>query len=305
MNEKYVVNVPVATVWTSPASPREIDTIAISSNCNLKAWIDSLHYDTLLDLCDSNRVQTQVLYGEEVIVIEKIEEWASVIIPGQPSSKHSQGYPGWIPLCQLVPAQSCEQKIFEQMVMVTSHSAFMKKSEDQSEVELSFATILPVKLNEGDRFIVYTPTGLGIISAQDVSIFHPNVNGSNADFIQSGEAFLDLPYLWGGMSSFGYDCSGFIYNMCRANGYTIPRDAHDQATSGKEVRLTELRAGDLLFFAYEEGKGSIHHVGFYYGDGRMLHSPKTGKTIEIIKLEGTLYEKELCAARRYSTEETT
>lgn len=305
MNEKYVVNVPVATVWTSPASPREIDTIAVSGNCDIKAWIDSLYFETLLDLCNSNRVQTQVLYGEEVIVIEVIEEWASVIIPSQPSSKHPQGYPGWLPLCQLVLVQSHEQTTFEQMVIVTSQSALMKKSEDQNEIQLSFATILPVQLNEGDRFIVHTPTGLGIISVQDVTVCYPNIKGGNEDFIRSGEAFLGLPYLWGGMSSFGYDCSGFMYNMCRANGYTIPRDAHDQATSGIEVPLTELKAGDLLFFAYEEGKGSIHHVGFYYGDGRMLHSPNTGKTIEIIKLEGTLYEKELCAARRYSTEEPT
>jgi cell wall-associated NlpC family hydrolase len=55
----------------------------------------------------------------------------------------------------------------------------------------------------------------------------------------------------------------------------------------------------LLFFAHEKGEGSIHHVGIYYGKGKMLHSPKTGKTVELIELKGTLYEEELCAARRY------
>lgn len=101
------------------------------------------------------------------------------------------------------------------------------------------------------------------------------------------------------MSSFGFDCSGFSYTMCKANGYIIPRDAHDQAASGEKVELHQLEPGDLLFFAYEEGKGSLHHVGIYYGDGKLLHSPNTGKTIEILEMAGTIYEKELCAARRY------
>jgi cell wall-associated NlpC family hydrolase len=90
--------------------------------------------------------------------------------------------------------------------------------------------------------------------------------------------------------------------MCKANGFIIPRDAHDQANAGVEIKLEEIRPGDLLFFAYEGGKGRIHHVGIYYGDGKLLHSPNTGKTVEIIPLAGTIYERELCAARRYWVE---
>ncbi len=63
-----------------------------------------------------------------------------------------------------------------------------------------------------------------------------------------------------------------------------------------------MKAGDLLFFAYEEGKGAIHHVGLYVGGGKMLHSPKTGKSIEILTLKETIYEKELCAVRRCFSE---
>jgi cell wall-associated NlpC family hydrolase len=60
--------------------------------------------------------------------------------------------------------------------------------------------------------------------------------------------------------------------------------------------------GDLIFFAHDEGKGRVHHVGIYYGDGRMLHAPKTGMTIEIIPLAGTVYEREICSVRRYWVE---
>ncbi|MGM9923211.1 MAG: NlpC/P60 family protein [Bacillus sp. (in: firmicutes)] len=302
MSEVYIVNVPVATVWTSPASPREIDAPMLSASCRADEWLRRLDDAALLDLCESNRVQTQVLYGEEVLLVEQKDGWSRVVIPNQPSSKHNQGYPGWIPTCQLTRKQ--ENRAYGQLAMVTSRKAALKTEKEQEEIVLSFATLLPVHRLEGDWAIVQTPTGYGSVAASDVKIYQGCETGSNADFIKSGEQFIGLPYLWGGMSSFGYDCSGFVYNMCRANGYRIPRDASEQAFDGKEVALSELKPGDLLFFAYEQGKGEIHHVGFYYGDGKMLHSPKTGRPIEIIDLNGTLYEQELCAARRYGAEET-
>ncbi|HEX5564412.1 MAG TPA: NlpC/P60 family protein, partial [Sporosarcina sp.] len=99
-----------------------------------------------------------------------------------------------------------------------------------------------------------------------------------------------------------YDCSGFTYNMLKYAGYFIPRDASDQAKGGEEVPLEqpdEWKKGDLLFFANDEGKGNVRHVGFYYGNGLMLHSPSTGKNIEVLELAGTKLERELCAVRRY------
>ena len=124
--------------------------------------------------------------------------------------------------------------------------------------------------------------------------------------VDKGLAFLDLPYLWGGMSSYGYDCSGFTYTMLKACGYFIPRDAGDQARGGVEVPLDNAERwekGDLLFFANDEGKGNVRHVGFYYGNGLLLHSHSTGKSIELLKLAGSSLEKDLCAVRRYGITE--
>ena len=76
--------------------------------------------------------------------------------------------------------------------------------------------------------------------------------------------------------------------------------------SGVEVPLdnpTRWEKGDLLFFANDKGKGNVRHVGFYYGDGMLLHSPSTGKSVEVMKLEGSRLESELCAVRRYGFEE--
>ena len=117
--------------------------------------------------------------------------------------------------------------------------------------------------------------------------------------IEIGRQFLNLPYLWGGMSSYGYDCSGFSYSMHRAIGITIPRDASDQSKGGREISKSDLAPGDLLFFAYKEGKGHVHHVGIYAGGGRMIHAPRTGRSVEIIDLHGSEYEPEHCISRRY------
>jgi len=113
--------------------------------------------------------------------------------------------------------------------------------------------------------------------------------------------FVDLPYLWGGVSSFGFDCSGFAYAMHRTEGISIPRDASAQARQGTIVEQDRLEPGDLLFFAYEQGRGSVHHVGIYVGDNRMIHSPKSDKSIEVVDLEHYELKDEHCISRRYWT----
>ncbi|MFE8700640.1 NlpC/P60 family protein [Cytobacillus sp. FJAT-54145] len=301
LENKFIVNVPVATVWTSYDSARELDKDAVTNPSNIEAWLESLTYETRLELCNANLVQTQALYGEEVLVIEEKEGWASVIVLNQPSSKDERGYPGWVPRDQLIESTPNRNLDEGPIAVVTSKKATLEGENHDPLLEVSYQTMLPV-LEEGEFVKVQLPAGSGFLKSTDVKIY-PSLSekrkGNGKDIVVDGEQFLNLPYLWGGMSSYGYDCSGFSYNMCKANGYIIPRDAHDQAKAGKSVEVSDIQPGDLLFFAYEEGKGSIHHVGIYYGNGKLLHSPNTGKVIEIIPLEGTIYEKELCAARRY------
>lgn len=299
MTTKALIAVPVSTVWTSKGSARDLDSPAVSNPVQINEWLGSLTHETRLALCDENRIQSQALFGQEVLVLEEEDGWSHVIIPDQATSKDNQGYPGWVPSAQLSHGEYPQTDTY---AIITSKFADLFNEDDAVELELSFQTILPV-VKEHDHVIeVMTPLGTRFLKQKDVIISTTKVNdqkGSGQDIVTSGEAFLDLPYLWGGMTSYGFDCSGFSYTMCKANGYLIPRDANDQAKAGKEVPLNQLKPGDLLFFAYEEGKGSIHHVGIYHGDGQMIHSPNTGKTIEILPLKGTYYEKELCIAKRY------
>ncbi|MGM9930758.1 C40 family peptidase [Pradoshia sp.] len=294
------VAVSVATVWTSSAAPRELDRPVISHPARISEWLMGMTLADQLDLHDSNRIQTQVLFGEHVIVTKVEGDWASILVPGQPTSKNEKGYPGWVPLRQLRKFQNVEEE--KGTAIIKSKTALLKIEGMDSTIPLCYQTELPLINAAGNTIKVLTPLGKGELHRDDVHLGKPAGRKSGEDICRSGERFIGLPYLWGGVSSYGYDCSGFAYTMLKANGFTAARDAADQARGGREVSLDAIKPGDLLFFAYEEGKGAIHHVGIYHGNGRLLHSPKTGKSIESILLEGTIYEGELCCARRYYEE---
>ncbi|MFD2044443.1 NlpC/P60 family protein [Ornithinibacillus salinisoli] len=303
LSEKlWVTAVQVATVWTSPESAREIDSLGIENPTNMEEWINSLTYETSVALCDENRVQTQLLYGEAVLVTEVQGEWAHVVIPSQPSKKDSRGYPGWVPRKQLKKFEANEW-YRSKTAAVTKPKIWLEAANGEKHLQVSFMTCLPVINQVADRIKVKTPDGHYFLPEDSVAVFHTNNGitevGSGDEIVDMAKRFLGLEYFWGGMSAFGYDCSGFVYAMHKANGYLIPRDATDQANGGQDIPLNEILPGDLLFFAYEEGKGSIHHVGIYSGEDKMIHSPQTGKAIEITNINHTNYEKELCSVKRY------
>lgn len=298
--EIYVTAVCVATVWTDPSSARAIDALAISNPAHVDKWVSQLDGAQKLALCDENKIQTQLLYGERIIVTKQTEDWAHIVIPSQPSHKDDRGYPGWLPACQMKKMNVAD---WQQPVnaIVRSRFAWLTFA-NQAAIKLSYLTILPVKAHHKDTVSVITPDGIGYLDINDVELFStidgvPYGNGEA--IVAVAEKYVGLEYFWGGMSTLGFDCSGLAYAAHKANGYQIARDAGDQAIAGTEVPLQKLRPGDLLFFAYEEGKGRIHHVGIYSGAGTMLHAPQTGKGIEKISIANTVYETELCTARRY------
>lgn len=299
--EMWVTAVQVATVWTNPDSAREIDRSGTENPTDMNKWIAGLSYEDNLALCNENRVQTQLLYGEPVLVTDTANGWAHVVIPSQPSKKDKRGYPGWVPLNQLEKLKKSDWES-ENSAGVIKDKAWLESKEGERLIEISYMTVLPLDKMHEERVEVKTPHGNRYLQKGEVQVFSNTSGrdpGSGESIVKSGELYAGLDYFWGGMSAFGYDCSGLAYAMHKANGYKIARDAGDQAASGESVDYDKLLPGDLLFFAYEEGKGTLHHVGIYYGEGKMLHSPQTGKGIEIIELTGTKYEKELCAARRY------
>lgn len=300
-----IVSVSVATVWTKPESPREIDRAALTTPVDARSWLASLTVDEKLGFYDNNAIQTQALYGTRVEVLEEQGDWSHVLIPDQTCKKNEHGYPGWIPSRQLAPwTATFDVQTGQKLVMVTAAFTRLHTTDKEPGIELAFLTRLPLVEETGDWVTVATPDGEGLLRKEDVRIVNANepieLTGDRGEaIVESGKRFLDLHYLWGGMSSYGYDCSGFAYNMHRSVGIQIPRDASDQARAGQLIEKEELLPGDLLFFAYEEGKGRVHHVGIYMGNGEMIHSPDSRSAIEIVKLDGYKLKKEHAVSRRY------
>ncbi|ANU27496.1 polysugar degrading enzyme [Planococcus versutus] len=301
----WVCSVPVATVWTAPEKVRPIDADGIAENPNINKWLQEMSRDDTQDLVDGNRIQTQLLYGEPVLIDEVVDGWAKIIALWQPCQKDERGYPGWVPMSQLQEVETLAELGYAR---VMHDKAQLWTEEFHPLTVVPFNTMLPIK-GLGDFVRLQTPDGNALIMKDAVEIVATHNQSSQAtglDIAALGASFLDLPYLWAGMSSYGFDCSGFTYNLMKASGVIISRDAVDQAVEGTEIDQhdeSSWHIGDLLFFAYEEGKGKLHHVGVYYGNGLMLHSPTPGKSVEIIELAGTKHEVELCAVRRFMEKE--
>jgi cell wall-associated NlpC family hydrolase len=117
--------------------------------------------------------------------------------------------------------------------------------------------------------------------------------------IELAKRFLGLPYLWGGRSSFGYDCSGFTQMLVLARGINMPRDADQQAawTGVIPVDRKDLQSGDLLFFG--SSLKDITHTGMYIGDGEFIHDTTNGHpVVQISRLDDLPWTRLLVASRR-------
>ncbi|MFP7492575.1 NlpC/P60 family protein [Terribacillus saccharophilus] len=292
--KEHAIAVSVANLWTDPDAARPVDSPITTKPADPSRWVQKLSHTAKLELHENNLLQSQVLFGTTVKEEDEKDGWVKVVVPSQSTPKHIHGYPGWI-LAHQLAAPLPKSK---QMVEVAAKHAVLILEGTAGSMELSFMTRLPFLGEDVAFYTVMTPIGRGRISKSESRILTAR-SASGGELIAAAESFIGLDYLWGGMSSWGYDCSGFAHNMHLAGGYTIPRDASAQVLSGKPVASAKAEPGDLLFFAHEQGKGRVHHVGFYHGDGKLLHAPKTGRKIEILDMTDTVYETELCAVRRY------
>ncbi len=106
--------------------------------------------------------------------------------------------------------------------------------------------------------------------------------------IETAESFLGTPYVWGGTTPKGFDCSGFVQYVLGKNGYSITRTTYTQwASDGVRVDRDSLKPGDLVYFGYGDAPS---HVGLYVGGGKMIHSPRTGDVIKYSTIESGYYD---------------
>jgi len=99
---------------------------------------------------------------------------------------------------------------------------------------------------------------------------HKSYLAGQSGIVNLAQQFLGVPYVWGGSSPNGFDCSGFVQYVYAQQGISLPRTADIQATAGYPVDKEDLQPGDLVFFAGDYV--NISHVGIYVGDGKMIHA---------------------------------
>jgi cell wall-associated NlpC family hydrolase len=251
------VAVAVANVWSAPG------TATIPNEPHL--WpTPAISYAQRLALV--GHLPTQALFGERVVVLERRGAWTKIAIPDQPSPLDRRGYPGWVLSSQLqlrsLPPQPG-------VVTVTVRTAKLSNG-----TPLSFATTLLLDRKLGSVDQVMTPKGVSWIPVRDVR----PLPRTRADLVRTAKLFLGLHYLWGGLSAWGYDCSGLTWAVYRAHGITIPRDADAQFAAGKPVSLARGLPGDLIF--YEGARPG--HVAMLIGGGQMIESPNSASEVRIV-----------------------
>jgi len=213
----------------------------------------------------NSKVVSQALFGEEIGIENTSGDWLLIKTP--------DGYCGWVASNSLVFTSSAYKKWEVAAVSGLAGPIY-------SVPDIEFGPIKTVPYGSKLRVIEE-------IDSRWMKILNPDEREA---FIQKGDIasektiknkkgligfskrFLGLPYIWGGRSSFGYDCSGFVQMLYGRLGILLPRDSKDQVQDSRffQIPLEKIEPGDLLFFGKDQEK--IHHVGLSLGGGKFIHA---------------------------------
>ncbi len=262
---------------------------------------------------------TQVLLGTQVDILQRQRGDYRVRTP--------EGYIAWVPTSSIAPMREGELKAWKNADKLIYIEEFGKSysEPDASSLRVSdlvYGNILTLMGEEKDFYKVKYPDGrMAHVLKKEALLFDQwqiSRKLTAEHLISSAKSMLGLPYLWGGTSVKGVDCSGFTKTIFYMNGYIIPRDASQQVLTGEVVdildtarnfddkkALQNLKPGDLLFFAAEKSKGPqarVTHVAMYIGKGEFIHAAGLVRINSF--LEGSsnyddFQSRTVVAARRY------
>ena len=201
------------------------------------------------DASDKSELVSQVLYGDIFKILEQRKSWSKIRLA-------FDTYEGWIDNKQLFEiTEEQYQKINKEKPKLSIDLVeFIEDNDKQLH-----AILLGSSLN-----------GLSILNhkhdGNTVAKTNPKEN-----LIKTAFLYLNTPYLWGGKTPFGIDCSGFTQMVYKLNGYKLLRDASQQATQGEALSfIEESEPGDLAFF--DNSEGNIIHVGIIMSDNYIIHA---------------------------------
>jgi len=280
--QQATIDVSVATLWQAPGSARSIDAPSLRNPVDLDAWNRNLA-STAARAGLGGRVVTQALYGEQVEVLAVRGGWAKVAAGDQPTPLDRRGYPGWLPLRQLATGY----RPAGHMLTVVVHRATLHLG--RRKLVLSYGTRLPeAGRSSTGAWRVRTPDGPGWVAAKELGT---PAAATGAAVVVAAKGFVGLRYLWGGVSAWGFDCSGLVWDVFRTLGVTVPRDTGPQSHGGRRVSANGLQPGDLVFYG-----SPATHVAIYAGHGTMVESPDSAHRVRVVPLRPGF-----TAARRYTS----
>lgn len=290
------ISAAVANVWRQPRIDSS-ETPALNL-AGLGPWLEQLSDADTVALERDNRLVTQALFNDPFLVERIVDGWAYGFVTNQVDEQHPQGYPGWVWAVQL----ALTPQPVRTGPTVTIRRAFtpLLRPDGSTLLNLSLGTELTVVASADHRYdLVATPLGIGKVAKRATQFDFETAHLTPGEtMVRLGTSFLDLRYLWGGVSAYGFDCSGFVYALHRTLGIRLARDASEQIKNGISVALADAQPGDLCFFAHDHGHGAVHHVAMYAGDGWLLHAPTPGKHVTYLQLSATYLADELVAVRR-------
>ena len=205
----------------------------------------------------TSEMVTQLLFGETYTIIEDKEDWLSI-------TTNYDNYPCWISAKQHTRLSHADFKNLTINTLSSELVQVVNQTNSQAVFPITIGASLPNfkdnTLTIGDN--TYTFEGQTSSVSQKKSI---------EEIKQTAYLFLNAPYLWGGRSPFGIDCSGFTQLVYKLNGYTLPRDASQQVELGVALSFVEeAEPGDLAFFDNEQG--AIVHVGLILDNQHIIHA---------------------------------
>ena len=247
---------------------------------------------------DASDVVSQVLYGTGVLMFESGQRWFHI--------HTADGYAGWVQAADLKMLNGSAYAPKGNAVRVTAISANVYREPDVTAhaplLQLPWESRLepapaPKKNTERWLEVRLVDGQMGWVQRGDISDDFTPV--SMADMLELAHRFIGTTYTWGGVSSFGFDCSGFTQMLERQRGFEMPRDADVQASwSGViAVERKDLQPGDLLYFGSSPSK--ITHTGMYLGNGEFIHDTTHGHPgVQISRLDDMPWTQLLVAIRR-------
>ena len=149
-----------------------------------------------------------------------------------------------------------------------------------------------------ERDILVNEEDMSVIT-YDNMVLSDNIYG--AAILSETRKYLGVPYLWGGTTPEGFDCSGLCQYVYKNVGLDISRVSQTQYLEGMSVSREELQPGDLVFF---QKNGDVHHVGIYAGGSMMIHAPYTGATVRYDSIDEGTYFEQFCGGRRITKTDT-